>query len=107
MTRVDPKYAWSNKGAALTNLGNYDEAIKACDEAIRLDPKSAIAWDVKGIAIWNQGDSADAINAFNEAIRLDPNNSEFWHHKGIVLKALGRTTEADACLCQSRRATRI
>ena len=38
---------------------------------------------------------------------LDPNNSEFWHHKGIVLKALGRTTEADACLCQSRRATRI
>jgi len=38
MTGIDPKYAWSNKGAALTNLGNYDEAIKACDEAIRLDP---------------------------------------------------------------------
>lgn len=73
MTRIDSNYAWSNKGAALTNRGNYHEAIRACDEAIR----------------------------------LDPNNSEFWHHKGIVLKALGRTTEADACLCQSRRATRI
>jgi Flp pilus assembly protein TadD len=73
MTRLDPKYAWSNKGVVFFSQGKYDEAIKCYDEAIR----------------------------------LDPNNSEFWHHKGIVLKALGRTTEADACLCQSRRATRI
>jgi tetratricopeptide (TPR) repeat protein len=36
MTRLDPKYAWSNKGVALFSQGKYDEAIKCYDEAIRL-----------------------------------------------------------------------
>ena len=33
--------AWNNKGNALYDQGKYDEAIKAYDEAIRLDPKYA------------------------------------------------------------------
>ena len=52
--------------------GKYDEAIKAYDEAIRLDPKYADAWNNKGTALNNQGKYDEAIKAYDEAIRLDP-----------------------------------
>ena len=31
--------AWYNKGAALDNLNKYDEAIKAYDKAIEINPQ--------------------------------------------------------------------
>ena len=34
----------TTKAYALGNQGKYDEAIKAYDEAIRLDPNYAAAW---------------------------------------------------------------
>ena len=51
--------AWNNKGVALHNQGRYDEAIKAYDEAIRLDPEYANAWNNKGSA--DQGRYDEAI----------------------------------------------
>ena len=39
--------AWFNKGVALYDQGKYDDAIKACDEAIELNPKFAGAWVAK------------------------------------------------------------
>ena len=42
---------WFNKSVALHDQGNYADAIKALDEAIRLspnDPNNAIAWNNKG-----------------------------------------------------------
>ena len=64
--------AWNNKGIALDSQGKYDEAIKAYDEAIRLDPNYADAWNNKGIALDDQGKYDEAIKAYDEAIRLDP-----------------------------------
>ena len=74
----------------------HDEAIKACDEAIRLDPKYALAWNNNGKALGNQGRLDEAIKAFDEAIRLDPNYAGAWNNKGMALKLLGRSTEANA-----------
>lgn len=46
--RLNPKYAWpsNNLGLVLTNKGDFDGAIAACKQAIRLDPK--LAEDLKG-----------------------------------------------------------
>ena len=82
MTRIDPKYAWSNKGAALFSQGKYDEAIKCYDEAIRLDPKLAETWCNKGAALTNLGNYDEAIKACDEAIRLDPKSAIAWDVKG-------------------------
>ena len=67
---------WYNKGYSLYEQGKYEEAIKAYDEAIRLDPNLAQAWNNKGEALRNQGKSDAAIKAYDEAIRLDPNYAQ-------------------------------
>jgi tetratricopeptide (TPR) repeat protein len=55
------------------DLGKYDEAIEAWDEAIWLDPNYEKAWNNKGNAFAALGKYDDAIKAYDEAIRLDPN----------------------------------
>ena len=59
--------------------GKYDEAIKAYDEAIRLDPNLAMAWSNKGNALTGQGKYDEAMKAYDEAIRLDPNLASAWN----------------------------
>ncbi|MFZ2470332.1 MAG: TIR domain-containing protein [Methanothrix sp.] len=118
---------WLDKGNALNDMNKYAEAIKAYDEAIKLDPKNADAWNGKGKAIrldphytdlsavcarsfWKgKGDGsyfgrcyADALKAYNEAIKLDPNNADFWNSKGNALKKLGLTIEANEAYAKAK-----
>jgi tetratricopeptide (TPR) repeat protein len=97
---------WVNKGVDLTDLGKYDEAIKAFDKAIELDPKNANAWQEKGWALHGLGRYNDAIKALDKAIELDqldkPSSSVAWHIKGIVLEKLGRTAEANAAYAKAK-----
>ncbi len=56
--------AWSNKGLALKAQGKYDEAIKAYDKAIEINPQLALAWSGKGFVLGQQGKYDKAIEAF-------------------------------------------
>lgn len=62
----------------------------------------ADAWCGKGAATANQGNYEEGINALDEAIRIDPNLVEAWYNKGAVLKALGRTSEANAAFAKAK-----
>ncbi len=86
---------WLNKGVALDDLGKYDEAIEAYDEAIRLNPNYAKAWFNKGLSLDDLGKYDEAAKAYDEAIRLDPNNAtKPWFNKGLALDELGEYDEA-------------
>jgi tetratricopeptide (TPR) repeat protein len=61
---------WWDKGVALYYSGKNDEAIECYDEAIRLDPKYAMAWHYKGLALNALGRTIEAEAAFAKAKEL-------------------------------------
>ena len=110
--RRDPSLAitWNNKGNKLNDQGKYDDAIEAYEEAIRLDPSSAIArsnlaitWNNKGNKLNDQGKYDDAIEAFEEAIRLDPKSASAWLGKGVALYWQMKDSEALQCFDEAIR----
>lgn len=53
--------------------GNPEEALKAADEAVKLDPKSALAWFIHGEANGHARKPELAIKDFDRVLELDPN----------------------------------
>jgi Flp pilus assembly protein TadD len=66
------------------NNGDYDRAIATASEAIRLDPKGAVAFVNRGAAYGNKGDNDRAIADHNEVIRLDPKNTIAFVSRGFA-----------------------
>jgi len=76
--------------------GDYERAIADLNEAIRLDPKSAVAYNNRGSAYAFQGDIDRAIADFSEAIRLDPKFAAAYNNRGFAYLNQGRTDRAIA-----------
>ncbi len=62
--------AWSNKGAALAQSGQFEEALECYDRAIELKPDDAGAWNNKGIALYSLERYEEAKSALEQATRL-------------------------------------
>ena len=62
--------------------GDNDRAIFDYDEAIRLDPKHAVAFYGRGNAWLAKGDNDRAIADYGEAIRLDPKHAVAFYGRG-------------------------
>ncbi|HLD55536.1 MAG TPA: tetratricopeptide repeat protein [Candidatus Nanoarchaeia archaeon] len=76
----------NNKGSVKNNLGDYLEAIKNFDKAIRLKPELEAVWNNRGIAKSQLGRYKEAITDFDKAIRLNPELAEVWYNKVIALR---------------------
>ena len=93
--------SWFKKGQELGRNGSYEEAVKAYDNALELDPKNAEAWLGKGtvLSLWagsinDKGLYEDAIKAFDKAIELDPQQTRGRLVKASALLNLGRYNES-------------
>jgi tetratricopeptide (TPR) repeat protein len=87
---------WVTEGNALYNLKHYEEAIATYNEAIRFDPKYALAHNNKGAALNDLKRYEDAIAAYDLAIRLDPKYTLAYNNKGNALFKLKRYDDAIA-----------
>ena len=92
-----------------SNNRDYDRAIATVSEAIRLDPKSALAFYYRGRAYVNKGDDDRAIADYSEAIRLDPKNARVLCYRGRAklrindrsgYQDIATARELDASICQ-------
>jgi len=83
-----PIYNW--RGRAYFDLGEYDRAIAELSEAIRLDPKRAIAYAVRGIAYTKRTDYDRAIADLEQAMQLDPKSATADYYTTNLVEAYGR-----------------
>lgn len=79
---------FAGKGDQLLNLGKYEEAIKAYDKVIELNPNDLDFYNNRGAALTLLKKYELAIKEFNRVIKLDPNYSGLYN-KGLTLIKLG------------------
>ena len=65
--------AHNNRGNAYIRKGEYEQAIKDYDEAIKLMPNFAKALNNRGVAYQKRADYDRAMQDFDAAINIDPN----------------------------------
>ena len=65
----------TNFGAALCELGQYREGIKALEKAIELDPGDSRPLYNKGLALRKIGNKKEALKIFEKVVELEPTES--------------------------------
>jgi tetratricopeptide (TPR) repeat protein len=100
---LDSNYtnAYSNRGVAWINKGDYDRAISDFDKTIELNPSHIDAYLNRGSAWKEKGDYDRAISDFDKTIELNPRDGDAyvnrglsWKHKGNYDRAISDYTKA-------------
>ena len=88
--------AWAQKGMMLEEQGNYNESIKAFDNATNANPKNEMAWMFKGFMLANwMGRYQEGLAALDKALEIRPAAS-VWEAKARIFNELGRYQDATA-----------
>jgi len=94
ISKEDLATAYSNRGDAYRNKGQYDRAIADFGTAIELDPKHAIAYSNRGMAYRNKGQYDRAIADYDKAIKLNPKLATAYYNRGTAFEKLGQIDKA-------------
>src|SRR5438094_4803507 len=90
----DTGFAFTLRGAALTELGRYQEALAVLDQAVESDPDLALVWHELGYAAYRLGDRNRALLALDRAFALEP-HTETLRLRGRILRDAGRYQAAE------------
>jgi tetratricopeptide (TPR) repeat protein len=99
---------WYNKGLILAGAGSYDEAYRAYDKAIQINPNNAGAWDGEALTLralalsrhdlheYNESLKAFdiAIEQYDKAIKAYPKDANNWYFRGLALSDKAITMQA-------------
>lgn len=84
------------KGNALAGLKDFEKALDAIDEAVRLDPSRGATYTQLGYVEFTRGRQEDAEKAFRRGVELDPKGVPGHLAFANFLWAAGRLPEAEA-----------
>ena len=76
--------AYSNRGSAQHDLGNYVQAIADLNRAIQLDPTLYKAYCNRGVVYGDMGQYREAIRDLTTAIGIDPDLPHAYINRGRV-----------------------
>jgi tetratricopeptide (TPR) repeat protein len=85
---------WYNLGYALAETEDYEEAVKAYDEALAIDNFIFEIWFNKGAALYALKDFEKAKDCYEEALDIDDTDAEAWNNLGNCLSRLAEGTAA-------------
>jgi DNA-binding response OmpR family regulator/Flp pilus assembly protein TadD len=100
---IDPRsaYAWYDRGVALREIGQDEEAATDFDKAAELAPADEEILFARADLLRKRGILREqktlidaAIRAFNSVLEKNPNNAEAWNSLGICMKVLGKNETA-------------
>jgi tetratricopeptide (TPR) repeat protein len=83
-----------DRGVLYDNKGQFDEAIREYDLAIRLNPKNALAHYNRGLDYANKGQFDRAIEDYDQTISLNPDNPDNFVSRGAAYDGKGQYDRA-------------
>ena len=86
--------AYSNRGAVLSDVGEYQEAIADLGQAIMLNPSLATAYMNRANAYANLDQLQNSLDDYQEAIRLDPNMALAYYNRALAYTYLNEDQKA-------------
>lgn len=94
-----PALAWFYQGRSHGNLGDYEAAIAAFDQAIAIDPEQAETWTEQGGILEILQRPTEALTSYTQAATLNPESSRALVGQCTTLNQLQRYEDALAA-CQ-------
>ncbi|MBN2318412.1 MAG: tetratricopeptide repeat protein [Acidobacteria bacterium] len=94
---------WKQAGTVHHLAGETDQAVAACEEAVRLEPEDAGSHYMLAI-IRATVDAESSIGDFREAIRLNPENAKYHFDLG---RALAQINDFEGSIKAFREASRL
>lgn len=94
---------YTDRGVELARKKEFAKAIADHDEAIKLDPKNALAYNNRGNAHLAKGDYGMAVADFDMAVKLNPKFAEALFNRGLAKRGKGDWTGGDADMAQARQ----
>ncbi|MEM4309113.1 MAG: tetratricopeptide repeat protein [Thermoplasmata archaeon] len=86
-----------NMGSTYLTTGRFNDAVKAFEEVVKLNPRNEVAWNNLGSALSKLEKHEDALKCYEKALELKPDFEIAWNNRGNALARLGRFEEALEC----------
>lgn len=83
---LDAQEAWVNKGVAHSQIEEFDEAIGAFEEALRINDHNefaALSEMNLAFALWESEDSSHPLEHAERAVELEPRMPQAWYNLGF------------------------
>ncbi|MCE9620023.1 MAG: tetratricopeptide repeat protein [Planctomycetes bacterium] len=90
---IDPQpKVWEYLGKLLRQTGELDESIECCRQAIKAQPRNAVAWNNLGATFQRQGKLKEALECFETSLAIKPDFPLAWNN---YLYTLNFTADSD------------